>query len=91
MRLIKARRAVRFLLNYFSDNPGALFIIMFQISLIIAAYYLATGREGLANNMAIYAYYFLVLGVVPYVIPTELAEISLQNEKHYYINAKDDI
>ncbi|RSN74942.1 hypothetical protein [Candidatus Methanodesulfokora washburnensis] len=73
----RARKAASFLLRYFSENPGAIFIILFQISLIMAAYYLVLGKEGLANNVAIYAYYFLVLGVMFYVMPTKLAGTSL--------------
>jgi hypothetical protein len=38
--------------------------MMFQISLLIAAYYLIVGNEPIANDVAVYAYYFLVLGVV---------------------------
>jgi len=40
-----ARRTAKRLLAYFIENPGALFIVSFQISLLIAAYYLVI-REG---------------------------------------------
>ncbi|MEM2195390.1 MAG: hypothetical protein QW803_13140 [Candidatus Methanomethylicia archaeon] len=50
--------------NYFKANWGAPFIIAFMILLLVAAGYLAYGLERVANDLAIYAYYALVLGVV---------------------------
>ncbi|MDW8045477.1 MAG: hypothetical protein RMJ31_06890 [Nitrososphaerota archaeon] len=49
---------------YFRENPGAVFIIGFQILLIYAAGALINGETSLANEVAIYAYYSLVVGVV---------------------------
>jgi hypothetical protein len=49
--------------NYFKENWGAPFIIAFMILLIIAAIYLSIGNEVYANEIAIYAYYALVIGV----------------------------
>jgi hypothetical protein len=43
---------------------GAPFIIVFMILLIVCAGLLAFGNEALANEVAVYAYYFLVVGVV---------------------------
>jgi len=51
-------------LNYFKENWGALFIITFMMLLIIAATYLSIGNESYANDLAVYAYYALVLGVL---------------------------
>jgi uncharacterized membrane protein YbhN (UPF0104 family) len=51
-------------LNYFKENWGAPFIITFMILLIIAAIYLSLGNESYANDIAIYAYYALVIGVL---------------------------
>jgi uncharacterized membrane protein YbhN (UPF0104 family) len=50
-------------LDYFKENWGAPFIIAFMILLIIAAIYLSIGNEAYANEIAIYAYYALVIGV----------------------------
>jgi uncharacterized membrane protein YbhN (UPF0104 family) len=50
-------------LDYFKENWGAPFIIAFMILLIIAAIYLSLGNEAYANEIAIYAYYALVIGV----------------------------
>jgi len=50
--------------NYLKENWGAPFIIVFMILLIAAAGSLAVGNELLANELAIYAYYFLVAGVI---------------------------
>jgi uncharacterized membrane protein YbhN (UPF0104 family) len=50
-------------LDYFKENWGTPFIIAFMILLIIAAIYLSIGNEAYANEIAIYAYYALVIGV----------------------------
>jgi len=51
-------------LSYLGENWGAPFIITFMIILMICAYLLACGNEFAANMLAVYAYYFLVVGVV---------------------------
>jgi len=43
---------------------GAPFIIAFIILLIVCAGFLALGNGALANEVAVYAYYSLVVGVV---------------------------
>jgi len=50
--------------NYFRFNWGAPFIIVFMALLLAAAGFLSLGFDVLANDVAVYAYYFLVLGVV---------------------------
>ena len=50
--------------EYFKINWGAPFIIAFQALLISAAGYLAIGAEAIANELAVYAYYSLVAGVI---------------------------
>ena len=50
--------------NYFRFNWGAPFIIVFMALLVAAAGFLSLGFEVLANDVAVYAYYFLVLGVI---------------------------
>ena len=49
--------------DYLKENWGAPFIIVFMILLTTAAVYLALGDEANANNIAVYAYYSLVIGV----------------------------
>ena len=51
-------------IEYFKTNWGAPFIIAFQALLISAAGYLAIGAEAIANELAVYAYYSLVAGVI---------------------------
>jgi len=51
-------------LRYLKKNPGAPFIIAFQVMLITCAVLLAYGQEAMANNIAIYAFYSLVIGVI---------------------------
>jgi len=50
--------------EYFRENWGAPFIIVFMVLLIVAAVFLALGFEFLAERLAEFAYYFLVAGVV---------------------------
>jgi len=54
----------RKLIEHFKTNWGAPFIIAFQVLLVFAAGYLAIGAEAIANELAIYAYYSLVIGVI---------------------------
>ena len=50
--------------SYFGENWGAPFIIGFMFLLIAAAVSLSVGLEFLANDVAVYAYFALVAGVV---------------------------
>jgi heme/copper-type cytochrome/quinol oxidase subunit 4 len=50
--------------GYVGKNWGAPFIIGFMVILLVAASSMATGLESLADELAIYAYYALVVGVV---------------------------
>jgi len=50
--------------NYLKENWGVPFIIAFMILLIACAGLLTIGNEELANELAVYAYYFLVTGVI---------------------------
>ncbi len=49
--------------KYFKSNYGAPFIIVFMMLLIVAAVYLANNDKAMADQLAIYAYYMLVIGV----------------------------
>ena len=49
---------------YLRGNWGAPFILAFMIMLLAAAGYLCYGLESTANEVAVYAYYSLVIGVV---------------------------
>jgi len=51
-------------LNYLRKNPGAGFIIAFQVLLIYTAVLVSLGDLAQANVMAIRAYYALVIGVL---------------------------
>jgi hypothetical protein len=50
-------------LNYLKENWGSPFIVAFMILLTFSAGMLASGSEVAANEVAIYAYYLLVIGV----------------------------
>jgi len=50
--------------RYVRQNLGAPFVIGFQVLLLVAAGFLVVGNSGLANEVAVYAYYLLVIGVV---------------------------
>jgi len=49
---------------YFRENWGAPFIVGFMLLLMVAAASLAMGLGVLADELAVYAYYALVVGVV---------------------------
>lgn len=50
--------------RYFRENWGAPLIIEFILLLMVAAASLSIGLDFLANEVAVYAYYALVAGVV---------------------------
>lgn len=50
--------------EYFKDNPGAPFVIGFQLLLVVCAGLLIQGSLAMANEAATYAYLLLVVGVV---------------------------
>lgn len=49
--------------KYFKDNPGAPLVIGFQLLLVLCAVLLIQGSSAIANKVAIYAYFLLVVGV----------------------------
>jgi hypothetical protein len=56
-----------FVLNvkrYVRENWGAPFIVAFMVFLVVAAVSMATGLDALADDVALYAYYALIGGVV---------------------------
>jgi uncharacterized membrane protein len=64
---LKVKLKIRFnsaILNYLRENFGAPFIVAFIVSLMLAASHLIENREALANEVAVYAYFFLVIGVL---------------------------
>jgi len=65
------------LVSYVSENWGAPFIVVFMVLLIACAGLLASGLSSLANDVAVYAYYFLVAGVI-----LQLASYLKYEKKH---------
>ena len=57
-------RTLRLSLNYLRENWGAPFVVGFQVLLLSCAGLLIQGNSGLADEVAVYAYYLLVVGVV---------------------------
>jgi hypothetical protein len=58
---------VRFILRiktYFWENPSALFIVCFQISLILCAGLLILDKAALAEGIAVLGFFSLVVGVI---------------------------
>jgi len=53
--------------RYFIRNPGALFIIVFDALILTCAFLLIQGNP-LVDNVAVFAYCFLVVGVVLQVV-----------------------
>ncbi len=62
------KNRLQWLKRYFKTNPGALFVVAFQILLVSAGVLLASGNSAAANEAAIYAFYSLVIGVAMYTI-----------------------
>ena len=58
------RRSLPRIKRYFRRNPGAPFVVGFQVLLLVCAGLLVLGNSSLANEVAVYAYYLLVAGVV---------------------------
>jgi len=50
--------------RYFRENWSAPFVLGFLVLLVVAAVFLAAGLEWWANEVANYAYFALVAGVV---------------------------
>jgi hypothetical protein len=50
--------------KYFVSNPGTLFILPFQVLLASAAVIFIEGNSGLANDIAVYAFIGLVIGIL---------------------------
>lgn len=50
--------------KYLTKNPGAVFIAGFQTLLLLCAAFLIQGNSGLANDVALYAYCLLIVGVI---------------------------
>ena len=51
-------------IEYFKTNWGSPFVIAFQALQVSAVGYLAVGAKSVANELADYAYYSLVAGVI---------------------------
>jgi hypothetical protein len=58
------KRKFKIKIKYFKENWGSPFIFAFITMLMAAAGYLAVGLEAVANEIAVYAYYSLIIGVV---------------------------
>jgi heme/copper-type cytochrome/quinol oxidase subunit 4 len=50
--------------RFFRENPGAVFVLGFQILLATCAVLLVSGLSFLAEGVAVVAYFLLVVGVV---------------------------
>jgi fumarate reductase subunit C len=50
--------------NYFRRNPETLFIVVFQVLLLVCAGLLISGNSFWAEGLAVVAYFSLVIGVV---------------------------
>ncbi|RLF13321.1 MAG: hypothetical protein DRN06_08875 [Thermoprotei archaeon] len=84
--MTKEKPMKRRMLEYLKENWGAPFILAFMALLIVAAACLSIGMEETANEVAVYAYYNLVLGVVlqlaSYLKYGEGKEKTRSNESH---------
>lgn len=60
---LTVRISLKGLIRYLRENWGAPFISAFMFLLMAAAVHQAENLEAVANDLAIYAYYMLVVGV----------------------------
>jgi len=49
--------------RYFRENLGAPFIILFQVLLFLSGGFFTQGNSALADAIAVYSYYSLLIGV----------------------------
>ncbi len=52
------------IVRYIRKNVGVQFVIIFELLLLVYAFILMSGYSNLANEVAIYAYYSLVISVI---------------------------
>lgn len=57
MFFVRAKRFLR-------ENPGAVFVLGFQVLLVMCAVLLVSGLSFLAEGLAVAAYFLLMIGVV---------------------------
>jgi hypothetical protein len=70
------------LYSYIRENWGSLFIIAFMILLLAAAGALINNLEALANEIAIYAYYSLCIGIfLQFICFLKYSEKENENNK----------
>lgn len=69
--------------RYFIRNPGALFIIVFDVLILTCAFLLIRGNP-LVDNVAVFAYCFLVIGVVLQAV------VFLKDKKSKDVNADEE-
>jgi hypothetical protein len=50
--------------RFFRENPGAVFVLGFQVLLVMCAVLLISDLSFLAEGLAVAAYFLLVIGVV---------------------------
>jgi len=50
--------------RFFRENPGAVFVLGFEVVLVACAVLLVAGLASLAESLAVVGYFLLVAGVV---------------------------
>ena len=67
--------------GYIKANPGTPFTLAFMILLVSAGTLLAAGRPDDANNVAVYAFYAIILGIA-----IQIGVIVSEGRKHSHSN-----
>jgi hypothetical protein len=62
-KLARAKRLMLGVMKYFRERSGSPFILGFEILLLVCAGLILTGNLLLANGLAVFAYYLLLIGV----------------------------
>lgn len=63
--------------KFFRQNPGLGFVVAFQVLLVAAAVSLVSRATQLANDMAVYAFYALVIGIA-----IQVAKVIREERRH---------
>lgn len=68
MKIIFLKNFFRGFVYYMKHNPGAIFVILFMVSLMTAAVFLIFKQEKIAIHIGNLAYLFLIIGTIIYIV-----------------------
>lgn len=78
--MVEASGLSHMLKIYFRENPGAFLIVEFQVLLVTCAFFLINGDSTIADEVAVVAFYLLVIGVILQIVQFVRKEKDNENE-----------